>query len=85
MVAQTIYPILHRSFMDETMRLRIDSSFPRHRQNRRLGAAMDGGKHGSSDHLCDASIPFDYERDSVLYRGYFYQEEDCYSHRRGTL
>ena len=76
MVAQTVDTILHRSLMDETMRLRIDPSFPRHRQNRRLGVAMDGGKYGSSDYLRDAFVPVDNECDPVLYCRYVHQEED---------
>lgn len=58
------------------MRLRFNPGFPRYREDRRLGVAMDGGEHGSSDHLCDASVPVDYERYSVLYRGYVHQEEN---------
>lgn len=76
MVAQTVGSILHRSFMDEAMRLRSHTSLPRHHQDWRLGVAMDGGEYGPSDHLCDAFVPLNYERDSVLYCGYVHQGKD---------
>ena len=70
MVAKTVDFIFHRSLMDEIVRLCSHPSLPSHREDRRLGVAMDGGQYGSSDHFCDAFVSLDYERDPILYCRY---------------